>query len=129
MKKCPPKWSKLNPSVAFLHSGLKVNLEPCFCNNKQENRHFRIENGGFFTGASSKDFIIQAKSEGMCGLFLLKRTTGPYSRFQRPIEIRGSCTAINEEISTGDESAFAAHQQFRHISLLILRDQEEYYTR
>lgn len=55
----------------------------------------------------------------MYGLFLLKRTTGPYSRFQRPIEIRGSCTAINEEISTGDESAFAAHQQFRHISHLI----------
>ena len=36
-------------------------------------------------------------------------------------EIRGSRSAVDEEIGAGDKGSFSAHQQFRHIGYLIRR--------
>ena len=42
-------------------------------------------------------------------------------RFQRSIEIRSGCAAIDEEVGIGDKSSLAAHHQFRHICHLVRR--------
>lgn len=76
--------------------------------------------GAFFVGAAEGEGTREAPARHG-KVRVSPATEVGASRLQRPVKIRGGRAAIYEEIRAGDEGAFFAHQQFRHIGHLVRR--------